>query len=266
MTLTITAAPDTVELNAVRVDVASSPAVLDSITVWRVHQNGERFRVLVERNADTIAGGWTAMDHHAPLDEPISYAAETGSGQTGQGGATYLPSMPGPGWDGWGWLTTPEGTSLAVPILAGAPPAVTRKPQVEKTQVHGRRRRVVKVLGRRSGVSSSLSVLCRTDEDAVALWDLLTDGGPLLLRTTFRPPAIRWAWIQPDSDELAWPSERIGDDLRTIGFQFEEVEQPDWDVRPALTVGEHAALGLTVAQSAAMFDTVADLKYNRRTP
>lgn len=259
MTLTVTATANLAAAEPrVNLAVSSTPAVLGEVTVYRVHPDGERFRVLTNHGANVIAGTWVGIDYHFPFNVDITYVAEAAGQVSAPSAPVYYPSDVN-------WLTSPSGEGVPIPFLLGPAPKTVRKARTQRFDVLGRKRPVYQTLGPRSGVSSDLTVYCQSLDDAADVRSLLDAGGPLLLRTRGLAPDLWWAWMQPGDETFGSPNGRLAVDDREVSFPVEECEQPDFDTTPVWTIGELTAEGLTIAQVASIFGSVGALTFNVRS-
>ena len=80
MTMTLTAVQELDDRPRVRLSVSTTLGGSAWVSLWRTHEDGSRFRVLVDRNARLTGGAWVGYDYHAPLaGHDVTYEAVTAS-------------------------------------------------------------------------------------------------------------------------------------------------------------------------------------------
>lgn len=223
MTLNVTAAPDSLTGRPrVRVDVASSPAVTDIVTVYRVHQDGARYRVITDQ-PPVMVTAWSGYDYHAPFNEMFSYVADTGSQTSTASAPVFLPSDAS-----WLISASDPALSLSVPAvlsigsLSWDDPAQKFQPLDAPRPVHYTSRP-------RSGPAYSLSVECTSDEEAQMI-ALIKPGGPILLNLRRPEPTGGWMWVQLSNPTLQPPAGNWRTSVRMWHFSAEETTQPNVDL------------------------------------
>lgn len=247
MSLTVTAAPGFLDTPAILVSVSSSPALTAPLVLWRVHEDGSRWRVLVEANANVITT-WTGFDFHAPFNGMVTYTAEAG-GLSGSSAATMLVSDTGV------WLIHASDPSLSVPVDKVIGPAQPYKypSQTQSFRPLGSKLPVQRHDFPRGGESGQITIKCVDEAGRAAVKACLADNGVTLLNTPFTDDDIGWKWVQIDDTELSNPGGAIPFGFRYVVLPYREVRQPDVDAGLW-------TLGVSKAESVTLYATLGAAK------
>lgn len=239
MTLTVTAAPGFLNTSAIRVSVSSSPSLTAPLVLWRVHEDGSRWRVLVEANANVITT-WTGYDFHAPFNQMVTYTAEAG-GLSGSSAATMLVSDAGV------WLIHASDPSLSVLVdnVIGPPQPYKYPSATQSFRPLGSKLPVQRHDFPRGGESGQITIKCDSEAARAAVKACLADNGVTLINTPNSDDDIGWKWVQIDDTELSNPGERISAPFRLFALPYKEVRQPDVDAG-LWTLGESKAESVTL--------------------
>jgi hypothetical protein len=239
MTLTVTAAPGFLDVPAVQVSVSSSPALTAPLVLWRVHEDGTRWRVLTEANANVITT-WTGFDFHAPFNQMITYTAEAG-GLSGSSAATMLISDAGT------WLIHASDPDLSVLVDKVIGPAAPYKyPSVTQSfRPLGSKLPVQRHDFPRGGESGQITIKCEDEASRAAVKACLADNGVTLINTPHTDDDIGWKWVQIDDTDLSNPGGTFGFPFRYFALPYREVRQPDVDAG-LWTLGESKAESVTL--------------------
>lgn len=250
MTLTVTTAVPYSDQPSVLLDVASSPAITDVVRLFRVHDDGSRYRVLtVDSPAKLIGGTWTGFDSHAPFNRSVTYVAETDTQTSAASAETWLVS------DDSTWLIHRSNPELSVVVDVVTNIADTSyKDRSQRFDVLGKRDPVSRTDYPRGGESGSMSVLCDGPESWARLNALFADSGPILVNLKpLRGFIKEWKWVQPGDLKMSSPTGNDRVNVREASFSYEEVTQPDADAFPLWSFDDITALGLTFTQLAALY-------------
>lgn len=229
MTLTITAVPSGTKT---LVTVTSSPTLVSSLKVWRVHPDGSRYRVLTVGQA-TLIGSWAGFDYHGPFNRALTYVAEAGGSTSAASSPTWRISKES-------WIVHPSDQSLSMPVkLVGPPSETTTDESSQKFQVLGRKLPVHRISRPRGGEVSSLTVLAETSTEIARIKALFADGGQLLLNTVWEDD-MDWMWVQPKPLTRAVLG-RAASEVREFTFSYEQTSPPDADLVPIWTFDKVAA-------------------------
>lgn len=248
MTLTVTAATVLGDVPTVQVDVSSSPAVTDALTVYRVHDDGSRYKVLAEDQQRIIGESWTGFDFHCPFNQAVTYVAQTATQVSAASAEVWVIS------DDTSWLIHPSDPDLSVMVdMITEVSDFQYKDRSVSFQVLGRKLPIILTDSPRGGETGTITVLCETQDSRDALKALFADGWVILVNTPFTGDSIGWKWIQPGDLTIKNPSDRAHFGPRTATFSYTETSQPDvsssvWN------------LGDLKAQAVTSYPTLGDLK------
>lgn len=258
MTLTVTATNGSLDVPAVLVSVVSSPAVTAPLTLYRVHEDGTRYRVLTEANANVITT-WTGFDFHAPFNQWVTYVAEA-AGLVSAGSPAVMVIS-----DDATWLIHPSDPDLTVLVDKIIGPAAPYKypGSAQVFRPLGSKLPVVRTSYPRGGESGQITVKCESPDSRAAVMACLEDNGPTLINTPNTADDIGWKWVQfGDVDKLN-PGGFTAFPFRYVVLPYMEVTQPDVDAS-LWTLGElktDAALNYpTLGGVKAEFATLGALK------
>lgn len=237
MTLTVAAAQDPYWLPPrVRLDVDSStslpkPVPAGSVVrVDRIHQDGQRFPVILEANARLGSGSWAGFDYCCPFSQPVRYVAVIAGQESSLSPVdAWLPSDKT-------WLTHPTEPALSFqPLRIVSIGARTARSASKTFDVYGSAYPVSLSSGARRALSGDITIALRAEDEHLAA-DLLEDSGPILINT----PAtagwdLKWAWIQPGDVVYSNPGGYATYRERLASFSYQVVAQPDTDITPEWT-------------------------------
>lgn len=259
MTLTVTAVASVGDVPAVLVDVTSSPAVTDLLRVYRVHEDGTRYRVLTDLSA-TIITSWSGFDYHAPFNQAVRYVAETDSLGSAASPEVWLVSEST-------WLIHPSDPDLSMWVDVVTNIADTSyKDRAQRFQVIGKRDPVTRADYPRGGESGSMSVLCDGPESWARLSALFADGGPVLMNLKpLRGFIKQWKWVQPGDLTMSSPTGHDRVNVRVATFPYEEVSPPDADALPVWTFDDVAATFATFDAVAAAYTDFRAMQLDNRS-
>lgn len=246
MGLTVAAAPD--YLSRVVLTVSSSPSITTALTVMRVHEDGSQHRVISETLEPQLVGGsWSGFDHHAPVNQPVSYTAVAGA-QTGASSVVYVLA---------------DETRLSHPTdpyLMVVPDAV----RAVATRSYDSNAVGFQVLDRalpvhvrdmpRSGETGVLTIKVVSLQQEAAVRALFADGGQILVNGVFRD--LGWMWIQPGPISWENPAGFDSFGFRNVTIPYEATTQPDEAADPSWTCDDLAATGWTCTQAATHYADV----------
>lgn len=223
MTLSISAVDQSESVPQVRVQVTSSPAVTETLTVYRVHEDGSRYKVLSDQPPILVGGSWVGFDYHPPGNQLVTYVAETDT-QTSSASSPVFMRLDVT------WLISSVNPALSVPVTAVLDlDSLSYDDPAEKSQALGADQPVYRWSRSRSGPSSSITVHCDTPDEADRILALLKPGGPILLNMSRNEP-IGWMWIQPSRPSMSTPGGKWKTKYRAWSFGFEKCVQPDVDI------------------------------------
>jgi hypothetical protein len=255
----VTAAVQFSDAPKVLLDVSSAPSVTAVLRVYRVHPDGSQHRVLTTDRA-TLIGTWTGFDFHAPINQPVTYIAETGlEANSAPSAPVFIPSDDG-------WLVAPDGSALLVDATFGPAPDVSFASRSQGSTVLNRKLPVHRRVGPRAGRSGSIKILCETPAGAQDVLNILADDDPVLVNLPYAAPDLGWAWVQPGEASLGVPAGKLGHELRTISFPYEETTSPDADVTPVWTFDDVTATFATFDQVTAAYADFRAMQLDIRTP
>jgi hypothetical protein len=227
------------DVPAILVTVTSSPALTAPLVLWRVHEDGTRWRVLTEANANVITT-WSGYDFHAPFNQMITYTAEAG-GLSGSSAGTMLISDAGV------WLIHASDPSLTVLVDKVIGPAQPYKyPSVTQSfRPLGSKLPVQRHDFPRGGESGQITIKCEDEASRAAAKACLADNGVTLINTPFTDDDIGWKWVQIDDTELSNPGGAVPFVFRYVVLPYREVRQPDVDAG-VWTLGESRVESVTL--------------------
>lgn len=260
MTLSVTAEAFTGPPR-VLVNVASSPSEAGLLIVWRTHEDGSRHRVLTSGQA-VLNGTWSGYDYHMPLNELVTYSAQT------VGGVESAPSSGAWVSSDLMWLVHPSDSALSFAVGTVVSAKSRSKPARTQTfQILNDPLPVIRPTNRRGPQSGDLQVLTDGMEETGALESLLADGGPVLLNS-HRKDALPWMWVQFGDVQIEPPGGYFNTDLRLVSLPWQECSAPMVDVRPVWTYADLRAefAASTNAGLPSVFASYADMRLNIRIP
>lgn len=263
MTLTVTAVPGWDPAPRVQLSVASTLGGSDWVSVWRIHSDGSRNRVLVDRNARLTGGTWVGFDRHCPFGEVVAYEAQTASETSAQVSTALMGASP--------WLihASDSTRSMLVEFLPedgfGDDDYASSAGVFEVAGSD----RPASVWDDTVTVTSSVRLGFLAAEAAKAAL-LLRSGGPLLLNM---PPGwdVKWRWIQGKSVKVernagvTAAGGKAGYPYRYLSCSYTWIRQPDVDLTPSWSYDDlpDAFPSLTALEAA--YATLDDLIVDRRT-
>ncbi len=259
MTLAVVVSQSYGDTPRLRVDVNSTPSGPlpvpngSTVAVYRVHEDGSRFRVITEVNARLVGGSWAGFDYHAPFNQAVTYVAVAAGQESAASGPQYLLSDAT-------WLIHSADPTLSVMVDAVTKvDPFTRKATAARHEVFGKPTRFVSG-ERRKGRTGSIEIVCDTVENEQAVYDLLEDDTPVLINTpaardltwlwvqfgddtpvlinTAEPRDLTWSWVQFRDESHANPGSKVTVLYRLVSVGFEETDQPDVDLSPPWTYGD----------------------------
>lgn len=262
MSLTVTAAPVYVDSPCVQVTVSSSPTLTAPLVVYRVHEDGTRYRVLMTANP-MLVGSWSGFDFHAPFNEDVTYTAAAAGLVSAASGVAWLSS------DDTTWLIHPTEPALSFVVdqLMGPSAPYVYPTRSQSYQVIGRRLPVTRTDFPRAGERGQLVVKCETRESRDALKALLADDGPILLNSPYASDDLGWKWVQFGDLTISNPGGFLSFPFRYATLPYTETTQPDADQAPVWTYDDLKAAALTSSPTytnlhSAGFATYDALKLN----
>lgn len=228
----------TADTDLVRIAVQITGADADTLTVFRVHEDGTQYPVRGLEGVATSGGAAFAYDYEAPLAEDVEYTVDD-DGTVVTSSATRLPTADV-------WLRAPGLPSLDVGEVeaVGKPTAATRpRPVVALVPLGGSR--PVAVYGARQDATGwRLLVRTRTHVKARALQLLVEQSGVLLVML----PGTRHPWryvIVEDVVESEVTSWRLPDFDPAVGNPGTSSSVSQWATwELACTVVDRPAGGL----------------------
>jgi hypothetical protein len=273
MTLIITPTPEAATDDhppRIRLSVAGSSATpnpvgaFSSVAVFRDDPDGERRRVLIDRDATLSAGTTAVFDYHAPFNQSVSYVAVVDQ-RTSSPASITLPSTVS-------WLIHPNNPALSTPVTAiNEVGDRVRASTAVLSAAYGSKYPISLWEGTRRSVAGSLVVRLGSEREARAVDQLLDDSGPVLLNLAVAELAPAWwdeswAWVQPGDTTYSNPSgSSIYYQYRHLAFPYTVVDTPAGVEVPIWTVNdlmEECATGLDVL---AKYRTVLDLATNTQS-
>lgn len=241
----------------VQVLVDSSPAVTETLTVYRVHEDGSRYKVLTDQ-PPVMVGGWGGYDYHAPFNEAVTYVAESQTLVSPASVPVFLPSDVT-------WLISASDPDLSTPVTRVLDVGeMSYDDPATRYQALGATKPTYRWTRGRGGPSSSLTVHCDSPDEAAQVLAVLQSGGPVLLNME-RPDPIGWAWIQPTGVKMSTPGGKWKTDYRAWSFNFELCEQPDLDVSATWDVASLAAAYASVSAATAAYADVRSMALDVRS-
>ena len=220
MTLTVTAAGGFLDVPAVQVSVVSSPAVTAPLVLWRVHEDGSRYRVLVEANANVITT-WTGFDFHAPFNQPVTYVAEAGGLVSAESAPQWVVS------DGT-WLIHASDPDLSVMVDKVIGPAAPYRyaGSAQTFRPLGSKLPVVRTSYPRGGESGQITVKCEDEASRAAVRACLADNGATLLNTPNTDDDIGWKWVVFGDVDFTNPGGFTGFPFRYVAVSYTHLTLP----------------------------------------
>jgi hypothetical protein len=183
-------------------------------------------------SSSTLAPVVQFVDKEAPLDVPVQYelSAPDQPGYVATSEPVILPS------NDVTWLSHPvTGEALQVTILEE--PEVSRPIDRGVHKVIGRRYPVAVSASQRRASEGTLEVLVVTFAERDAVWDLLDDGQPLLLRAPARLGHGPSEWVSIGDATLTRPGHGAWEDARIFKLPYSVVDAPPANPEdPALEV------------------------------
>lgn len=223
MTLSISVVDESESAPQVRIQVSSSPAVTETLTVYRIHEDGTRYVVLSDQPPILVGGSWVGRDYHPPGNQLVTYVAETDT-QTSPASTPLFVVLEAT------WLISSSDPSKSMPVTAVLDlESLSWDDPAERSQALGSDTPVYRWDRERSGPSSSITIHCDTPEEAARVLSLLKPGGPILLNMSRTEP-IGWMWIQPGKPIMGTPGGKWKTAYRSWSFGFERCQQPDVDI------------------------------------
>lgn len=258
--MTVTALPDYSTVNGcprVRLTATSTLGGSAWVSLWRVHADGSRYRVIVDRNARLTGGSWTGFDYHAPLNVMVTYEATTAS-ETGVSGLAWVSSD-----SGWLVHATDPDRSMRIEFLPddglGDDEFASKAGVFEIVGSD----RPASVWDDSVTISSSAR-LGFLAEDAGSAQALLRSGGPLLLNL---PEAwdVTWRWVQAKSMTLQRNAGvvafggKAGYPYRHLSFSYTWVQQPRIDLTPQWSYDDTSTAFVSLNALEAAYATLDNL-------
>lgn len=243
----------------VTLTVASSPTVNAVLTIYRTHADGSRHKVLTNGVA-SLLGSFAGFDYHAPFNQRLTYTAEAAGQVSAAVGVGPISSRRV-------WLIHPTLTALSVsPEHIREVADYGYESRVTEYQVLGARLPDFRATHPRSGMSSTITVGCRTYAARARVDELLADGGPILLNAPgpARGDDLGWLWIQPLTTPVKNPTGKMRRQYRDVAIGFRECNQPDADASGERSLDELSAefptLNLLDARYASLDNITLDLR------
>lgn len=262
MSLSITAVRETTSPPRMLVTVTATggSGASAALDVYRVHEDGRKYR-LITPDRPVIAGGvWAGFDTHAPYNQTVTYRAESGSEFAVSGVVVQLSQ--------WAWLLHPEDSALSVLVDRDmvhlgplGDPGYDSRATLHEIVDSGD---VISLGdGRRAGEKRDLTVICRSDTALSAVRDLLESDAPVLINTPYERNDVGWLWVQPTSVVVENPGHRPNA-TRLVKLSYQRVAQPDVDSLAEWTCDDLAATGWTCDQAAAQYVDCTAMSLDRR--
>lgn len=249
MTLTVSAVPVGSSPPRVQLDVSSSPAVTEDLSVVRVHSDGSEYPVL---GVGSLISTWTGVDIHAPFNAPVTYRAEAGAQSVTSGSVVVMSDES--------WLIHSADPDLSVLIDKIMSPMQDFRHASRATRYEPLNRRlpVHRIDMPRGGETGQVVIKCPTQQDRDQVRALLASDLPVLMNTPFAD--YPWKWVQVGDDTYSNPGQQEWFAYRTVTLPFEETTQPDVDTA-LWTLGDLKSAAPT------SYPTLGDLKaaYSGRT-
>lgn len=264
MTVSISAQLFDVSPPGVLLDVTSSPTVVAPLTVWRVHDDGSRHRVVTGRSV--LVGSWSGVDRHCPFNRVVQYAATAeGQPESAPTPEDVLVAMGGP------WLIHPTRPELSFPIrkimgpqqpmtYASSAAAFDVLQQDEGTDALP----VARNDFTRSGAQGKVKIqIAREAEPAVRAF--FRDGGPVLLNGAWGSSDYPWMWLIAKNVVVSNPGGIIDHPTREVEFDIRECRGPDADTAALNTYPNVRSKG-SYAAVKALYGTYRAMKLGIETP
>lgn len=256
MTLSVAASVQASWQPSVLVQVDSSPAVSESLTVYRVHDDGARYKVLTDQ-PPVMVGGWGGYDYHAPFNEPFTYVAESETMVSPASGAVFLPSDTT-------WLISASDPELSTVVTAVLDLGeLSFDDPAQRYLALGASKPTYRWSRPRSGPSFSLSLHCDSPDEAAQIRAVLRPGGPILLNM-HQPDPVGWMWVQPTGSKMGTPGGKWRTEYREWSFGLEQCEQPNLDVTSPWDCAALAAQYESAAAAAAAYADVRSMALDVR--
>ena len=245
----------------VTVTATGSSGTTDVVDVFRVHADGERFRLITSDRPYISGGSWAGYDYHAPFNQAFHYRVESG-GEAAESASTSQVSH-------YVWLLHPEDNAKSVLVdrsavhlgEMGDPAYDSRATLVD---ILDSKRPVSLGDWRRAGEKRDLSIVCMTEAALAKVEGLLADDGPILISTPYGPSDIGWRWVQPAGYTPDNPAGRRINHRRVVKFAYVECSQPDIDALAEWTSDDLAATGWTSDVAVTKYVTAQDMALDRR--
>lgn len=263
MTLTIEAAPRFGSPARVELTAYSVPSVLDDVTVWRVHPDGSRWRVLLEQGGDVMAGTWAGIDWHAPSARTVRWQIECAGQTSPLSNPVTLPSESC-------WLLHPWDPTLSVRLDGVKEWDVDTEWEDRSVQVDvlGRAEPIDRTVNVRGSMSTGLTIKSATVANRNALLKLFKAGGPVLLSTPWDDTDLGWRWVRPGTVTMSrFYGPRRATEARRFSFPIKHIAAPDVDVRALWTlraIADWYAQPGGLAEIAGTYPTLRHLQLNHR--
>lgn len=258
MTLSVVAASDSAFVR-VRLTVSSttsSPLATpegSTVKLFRIHQDGSRYRVLTSANPRIVGGSFVDFDYHAPFNVPVKYVVQAGSNESAASGVVWVVSHQPM------LISSGEPEKSIVPVYVDKLGDLALPWNGQMVQVAQSAYPVPRSFGYRGAGSSSLriGVLPESVPDVLAL---VANSSQLLLNF---PPQdgwdVSWLWIQPLDITKSNPGDNnmsrgaASYPYRYFDIPYAIVDVPDVDVVPIWTDGDLVAAYPTDALAMAAF-------------
>ena len=253
--ITVSAYAGWAPMPRVAVEVLSTSSAASKLEVWRVHQNGERFKVVTAGPA-VIIGSWSGFDYQVPFNETVQYIAfseDEASTATPAAWVTLPSEVP--------WLvhSTDPLKSMMLDKIMGPPKDFGYKSTAQEFRVLNQARAIYMASGPRAAQTGEVEFRFAAGEMARVV-DLFADSGPLWLATPW-PLDYGSRWIQPGDVTISNPYGYLGHPHRRCTVPYVECAQPDSDAKAVWTYDQLKARGYgSYNAMAPKFATYRDLR------
>ena len=259
MTLSVVASKAPGWFPRVLIQVSSSPAALAVLRVYRVHEDGSRYRVITSGRA-VLNGTWSGYDNHVPFNQKFTYVASTGLEPDSAPSAVCFVSSDKM------WLMHPIDTSLSVQIDTVTKVSARKIPSsAQAFKILGSPLPVMRTNGSRGPETWDLEVLA-DGRDVTETLEALFDADLPVYISSPRSDVLQSGWVQPGDVNIEPPGGYFRTELRLVSFSCTRCSPPDVDLVPLWTYDDLARefSGSTYSGITGVWPSYADVNLNRR--